>query len=127
MKSKSVFKNIVVAIVSVLIAVAFVVGGFFIFYKPMIIFDANDLSGDVLGGATGFLYGIAEDGVPSRNMVESINMTSLSTKTQGGLQHPIGEVGDVAEEAMIGGSLDYLIVYLQDMYSTWYYEDANIT
>lgn len=126
MKSKSVFKNIVVAIVSVLIAAAFIVGGFFIFYKPMIIFDASDLSGDVLGGATGFLYGIAEDGVPSRNMVESINMTSLSTKTQGGLQHPIGEVGDVAEEAMIGGSLDYLIVYLQDMYSTWYYEEGTI-
>ena len=127
MKAKSVFKKIIVAIVAVLIAVAFIVGGFFIFYKPTIIFDANDPSGDVLGGATGFLYGIAEDGVPSYNMVESLDMTSLATKTQGGLQHPIGEVGDVAAEAIAGGSLDYLIVYLQDMYSTWYYEDATIT
>lgn len=126
MKTKSVFKKIIVAIVAVLIALAFIVGSFFIFYKPTIIFDAGDLSGEVLGGATGFLYGIAEEGVPSRNMVESIDMTSLATKTQGGLQHPIGEVGDVADEAIAGGSLDYLIVYLQDMYSTWYYEEATI-
>ncbi|MCH5316809.1 MAG: carbohydrate-binding protein [Eubacterium sp.] len=127
MKAKSVIKKVFVAIIAVLIAILFVAGGFFIFYKPMIIFDANDLTGDVMHGATGFLYGIAEDGVPSYNMVESINMTSLSTKTQGGLQHPIGEVGDVANEANVGGSLDYLIVYLQDMYSTWYYEHQAIT
>ena len=126
MKAKSVIKKIVIAIIAVIIAIAFIVGGFFIFYKPMIIFDASAPSGEVMHGASGYLYGIAEDGVPSHNMVESLNITSLATKTQGGLQHPIGEVGDVAAEAMAGGSLDYLIVYLQDMYSTWYYEEAAI-
>ena len=127
MKAKSILKKILIAVIAVIIAIAFIAGGFFIFYKPMIIFDAKDLTGNVTSGASGFLYGIAEDGVPSYNMVESIDLSTLSTKTQGGLQHPIGEVGDVAAEAIAGGNCDYLIVYLQDMYSTWYYEEAAIT
>lgn len=59
-------------------------------------------------------------------MTESINLSSLSTKTTLGLQHPIGEMDDVAQQALSSGSCDYLVVYLQDMYSTWYYDEDNI-
>lgn len=94
---------------------------------PTVRFDAENLTGEVTNGASGYLYGIAEDGVPSHNMVESLDVSSVSAKTQGGLQHPIGEVGDVAPSLLRTGHCDYIVVYLQDMFSTWYYEDANIT
>ncbi|MBQ8210296.1 MAG: hypothetical protein IJZ35_06930 [Clostridia bacterium] len=96
------------------------------FGSPAVIFDASELEGEVTSGASGYLYGIAEDGVPSYNMVESLDISSVSAKTQGGLQHPIGEVGDVAPSLIEGGSCDYIVVYLQDMYSTWYYDNAAI-
>ncbi len=127
MKAKNIAKRIIICVIALILAAVFAFGVFFIFYKPTVIFDAENLTGNVTGGATGFLYGIAEDGVPSYNMVESIDLTSLATKTQGGLQHPIGEMGDVAKEAMAGKDCKYLIVYLQDMYSTWYYDEQNIT
>ncbi len=94
---------------------------------PTVYFDAQSLTGEVTNGASGYLYGIAEDGVPSHNMVESLDIASVSAKTQGGLQHPIGEVGDIADSLLSAGHCDYIVVYLQDMFSTWYYEDASIT
>lgn len=94
--------------------------------SPTVTFDAQELTGDVTSGASGYLYGLAEDGVPSYNMVQSLDISSVSAKTQGGLQHPIGEVGDVAPSLLSSGHCDYIVVYLQDMFSTWYYEEANI-
>ena len=95
--------------------------------SPTVEFDAENLTGDVTNGASGYLYGIAEDGVPSHNMIESLDVSSVSAKTQCGLQHPIGEVGDVADSLTENDKCDYIVVYLQDMFSTWYYEDATIT
>lgn len=97
------------------------------FPTPMVKFDAANLTGEVTSGASGFLYGLAEDGIPSKNMTDSIAVSSVSAKTQGGLQHPIGEVGDVAPQLLSSDSCDYVVVYLQDMYSTWYYDHENIT
>ncbi len=85
------------------------------------------MTGEVTNGASGYLYGVAEDGVPSYNMVESIDVSTAATKTANGLQHPIADVNNVADEIIAGGSCDYIIVYLQDMYSTWYYDTDNIT
>ena len=96
-------------------------------FMPTVRFDAENLTGEVTNGASGYLYGIAEDGVPSHNMVESLDVSSVSAKTQGGLQHPIGEVGDVAPSLLRTGHCDYIVVYLQDMFSTWYYADGDIT
>lgn len=96
-------------------------------FMPTVRFDAENLTGEVTNGASGYLYGIAEDGVPSYNMIESLDVSSVSAKTQGGLQHPIGEVGDVAPSLLRTGHCDYIVVYLQDMFSTWYYADGDIT
>ena len=119
------FKKIIIVIAVIILAVAVAVGGFFLSYKPTLVFDAKNYDGTVTGGASGYLYGIAEEGVPTLEMVESVGITSLATKTTLGLQHPIAEMGDVADEATEAGA-DYLCVYLQDMYSTWYYEEAAI-
>lgn len=117
----------VAVILAVIIALPLYMGISAGLLMPTVRFDAESLTGEVTNGASGYLYGIAEDGVPSHNMVESLDVSSVSAKTQGGLQHPIGEVGDVAPSLLRTGHCDYIVVYLQDMFSTWYYEDANIT
>ncbi len=117
----------VAVILAVIIALPLYMGISAGMLMPTVRFDAENLTGEVTNGASGYLYGIAEDGVPSHNMVESLDVSSVSAKTQGGLQHPIGEVGDVAPSLLRTGHCDYIVVYLQDMFSTWYYEDANIT
>lgn len=125
-KTKKVLKRIGITLSAVIIALAIAAGAFCALYKPTVTFDAADLTGEVTSGASGFLYGIAQDGVPSYNMTESIDLSSLSTKTTLGLQHPIGEMSDIAPQALSSGNCDYLVVYLQDMYSTWYYDEDNI-
>lgn len=127
MKAKRVVKKVLSAVLISVLAAAVFCGAFTVFYTPTVTFDAKDLSGSVTNGASGYLYGIAEDGVPSYEMAESLDLSTLATKTAGGLQHPIGEISDVANEAAAGGSCDYLVVYLQDMYDTWYYDNENIT
>lgn len=118
---------IISIILAVIIALPVYMGACAGIFMPTVRFDAQNLTGEVTNGASGYLYGIAEDGVPSHNMVESLDVSSVSAKTQGGLQHPIGEVGDVAPSLLRTDHCDYIVVYLQDMFSTWYYEDGNIT
>ncbi len=109
------------ALLSALISV------FCFFFPPTVTFDASDLTGEVKGGASGFLYGIAEDGVPSADMTESLRITSVSAKTADGLQHPVGDVAHIAPQLLENGAVDCIVVYLQDVYATWYYDDAAIT
>lgn len=128
MKSKPVriIKRVLIVIIVLIIALAIAAGAYFSLNKPSVIFDAGNLTGSVTDGASGYLYGLAQDGVPSYEMTASLDVSSVSAKTQGGLQHPIGEVGDVAAEVLSDGTCDYIVVYLQDMYSTWYYDHTNI-
>lgn len=87
-------------------------------FKPTVEVDCSKAVHEVGNYASGFLYGLATEGVPSEAMVESINISSVSQKTIGGLQHPIGDVDDVAVNL---DSCDHIVVYLQDCFDTWYY------
>lgn len=87
-------------------------------FKPTLEVDAAVSMGEVSTRATGYLYGIAQNGVPDKAMVESIDVSSVSQKVIGGLQHPIG---DVDEAAKMLENCDYITVYLQDCFDTWYY------
>ncbi|MBQ4626811.1 MAG: hypothetical protein IJB45_06135 [Clostridia bacterium] len=87
-------------------------------FSPTLEIDASVSEGKISSRASGFLYGLAESGVPDPAIVESIDVASVSQKVIDGLQHPVGDINNVA------GSLkncDYLVVYLQDCYDTWYY------
>lgn len=130
MKSKAgkILLKVFAAIIVVLVLIAGGFGIYFANYTPSVTFDAGNLTGEVTNGASGYLYGIAQDGVPSYEMTASLDVSSVSAKTQGGLQHPIGEVGDIASEVLSDKdkTCDYIVVYLQDMYSTWYYDHINI-
>lgn len=93
-------------------------------FRPTIEFDASVSCGEVSTKATGYLYGIAQSNVPDSNIVESLDISSVSQKVIDGLQHPIGDVDDVSGQL---DSCDYIVVYLQDSFDTWYYchEEIN--
>ena len=88
------------------------------FFRPTLEVDAAASTGEVSSRASGFLYGIAQNGVPDAAMVESIDISSVSQKVIDGLQHPIG---DVDQAAKMLPECDYITVYLQDAFDTWYY------
>jgi hypothetical protein len=45
-------------------------------------------TGAVHGGASGVLYGLYADGMPTDNLVDGMNVRSVATKAQDGSQHP---------------------------------------
>ena len=92
-------------------------------FQPTLKIDAAAPVAPVTNRASGFLYGLAQAGVPDPLMVESLDPASVSQKVLGGLQHPIGDVDEVAQNL---DSCDYITVYLNDVYSTWYYDEGNI-
>ncbi len=128
---KQTIKKILVGAVSA-VGVTAVLGSALTFYSyknsvPTVTFDASNLTGKVTSGASGYLYGLSENGVPSEEMTKSLKVSSVSAKVLGGLQHPIGDIGHVAPQLIKEDSFDYMIVYLQDVYKTWYYDHENIT
>lgn len=87
---------------------------------PTVTVDFSSQS-DMTGRASGFLYGFAEEDIPSKEIAESIGISGLATKTAGGLQHPVGDVNNVSSTFLSAGG-EMLMVYTQDMYDTWYYQ-----
>lgn len=120
-------KKPIKVLLSVFIALATVsvvcVASFFIFYTPTITADMSSKTGEVTKGASGYLYGIAQEGVPSKNMTESVDISTVSAKVPNGLQHPVGDISHISSQLE---NTDYNVVYLQDAYSTWYYEQDEI-
>ncbi len=80
--------------------------------------DAGSIVGETTTRATGFLYGLAEKGVPSEAITDSLKISSVSQKVPGGLQHPTGDVENIQNQL---DTCDYVVVYLQDTFDTWYY------
>lgn len=109
----------VLAICALIIGIA--VGCLYSLNRPSVTFDFSQKTGLVTNGASGFLYGFAEPDIPSREIAESIGVSTLSTKAYGGLQHPVGDVNQVADTFLQAGGKQ-IIVYTQDMYDTWYYQ-----
>ncbi len=87
-------------------------------FQPTLEVDAAVSMGEVSSRASGYLYGVAQSNVPDSAMAESIDIASVSQKVIGGLQHPIGDVDNVSP---LLDNCDYITVYLQDCFDTWYY------
>lgn len=118
---KKVLLSVAIAIICIAVIVGGIIGYLYMTNKPSITFDFAKKNGEITTGASGFLYGFAEPDIPSVEIAKSIGVSTLSTKTLGGLQHPIGDVNQVADTFIKAGGKD-IIVYTQDMYDTWYYE-----
>ncbi len=92
--------------------------------------DLSQTTGAFRGGATGTLYGLGDDGVPSQPVLDGARITNASQKPPQGAQHPNGDALQVEKSFFAGGGQD-LYVYAQDMYPDWPYNggarpgDAN--
>ncbi|MGN0561576.1 MAG: hypothetical protein ACI4K6_02120 [Candidatus Fimenecus sp.] len=120
-RTKKTATAILTAAVCIAAAIGITVGCIYAENRPKITFDFAQKTGSVTNGASGFLYGFAEPDIPTKEMAESIGVSTLSTKTLGGLQHPVGDVDQVADTFFSAGGKE-IIVYTQDMYDTWYYQ-----
>lgn len=82
--------------------------------------DYSLSEGEIMHGATGWLYGIAEPDVPDSDLLQALSPAIAAVKAPDGTQHPIGDVMNVADTFLSGGG-QYLFVYMQDIYPEWYY------
>ena len=86
--------------------------------RPSVTINVNDKTGAVTNGASGFLYGFAEPDIPSVEIARSIDVSSLSTKAYGGLQHPLADVNQVADTFLSAGR-NRVLVFTQTLSATW--------
>lgn len=83
--------------------------------------DLGQTTGDFLGGASGTLYGLYDEGLPSENLIDGIDLTTVATKAQDGPQHP----GADALEALgpvVEASNGDVYIYTTDIYRGFPYQ-----
>ncbi|RSM70737.1 dockerin [Actinoplanes sp. ATCC 53533] len=76
-------------------------------------------------GATGFLYGLGDEGIPNETMLAALKPQVTAQKAPDGLQHPNGDALRIAPMFKRAGGRD-IQIYLQDVYQQWPYEDLGI-
>jgi hypothetical protein len=87
--------------------------------------DASVSTGGVHGGATGMLYGLADEGVPSAALIAGVRPRTMAQKAPHGLQHPGGDALAQADGYFAAGGSE-MVVYLQDVLAQWPYEEVGI-
>jgi hypothetical protein len=60
------------------------------------IVDLSADTGAIKHSATGFLYGLGQDSIPSVNMLAALKPQVVAQKPEDGLQHPNGDALNVA-------------------------------
>ncbi|WP_030615939.1 cellulosome protein [Streptomyces fulvoviolaceus] len=88
--------------------------------------DLGTETGPFHGGASGTLYGLYGDGVPSRTLVEGMYPRTVTTKAQDGTQHPGGDALEILPPFVAAGGKD-VYVYLPDFYRGFPYEWPGAT
>lgn len=87
--------------------------------------DMSAKTGPVKHGATGYLYGVGEDNVPSVNLQTAIKPYMCEQKPAEGLQHPNGDVLIMADTFLEAGG-DSIQIACPDIYANWPYEYEGI-
>ena len=75
-------------------------------------------------GASGWLYGLGDEGVPSANTMTPLKPHTAVQKAPNGMQHPNGDVLSVADTFLNAGGQD-LQIYVPDYYALWFYEFSS--
>jgi len=88
--------------------------------------DLGAETGPFHGGASGTLYGLYGDGVPSREVVEGMYVRTVTTKAQDGIQHPGADALEILPSFVAAGGQD-VYVYLPDHYRGFPYEWPGAT
>lgn len=90
--------------------------------KPnQVTIDLAKNTGDFHGGASGTLYGVYGDGVPTSNLLEGIKLRTVSTKAQDGPQHPGADALEVVKPLADSTGGDTYI-YMTDIYRGFPYQ-----
>ncbi|GGN63241.1 hypothetical protein GCM10010112_22330 [Actinoplanes lobatus] len=76
-------------------------------------------------GATGFLYGLGDEGIPDETMLAALKPQVAAQKAPDGLQHPNGDALKIAPMFKRAGGRD-IQIYMQDIYQQWPYENLGI-
>ncbi len=93
-------------------------------FTPTLTIDMNKKTGAMRHGSSGFLYGLGSDGTPSVNTLTPLKPSTAVQKAPDGLQHPTGDVLDVAGTFISAGG-EQVQIYLQDIYALWPYEQTS--
>jgi hypothetical protein len=88
--------------------------------------DLSVNNGAPLYGATGWLYGLGEDGCPADPLIASLKPQVAAQKPAGGLQHPNGDVTKTSAQFFRNGGQS-MQIYLQDYYSDWPYQNNGLS
>ncbi len=83
---------------------------------PRMVVDMTDRQGEIMHGASGFLYGISSENVPTTDLITPLKPTVLATKGILGTEHPYGDAADVAETFFASGG-EMLQMYTSNYYA----------
>ncbi|MBE1875781.1 LamG-like jellyroll fold domain-containing protein [Myceligenerans pegani] len=83
--------------------------------------DLGSDTGAFHGGASGTLYGLYGPGVPSDNLIEGMNLRTVSTKAQDGPQHPGADALEVVRPLADATDGD-VYIYMTDIHRGFPYQ-----
>jgi hypothetical protein len=83
--------------------------------------DLGAPTGDFLGGASGTLYGLYDEGLPSENLIDGIDLASVATKAQDGPQHPGADALEVLGPLVEASNGD-VYIYMTDIHRGFPYQ-----
>ncbi len=91
-----------------------------------LIVDLGTDTGAFHGGASGTLYGLYGEGVPSQNLIEGMALRTVSTKAQDGPQHPGADALEVVRPLADATDGD-VYIYMTDIHRGFPYEWPGAT
>jgi hypothetical protein len=86
-----------------------------------VVVNLGSSTGQFDGGASGSLYGIYDQGVPSNNLIQGMGLQTTDTKAQDGQQHPGSDALEIAKPFTDSGGKD-IYIYMTDVYRDFPYE-----
>ncbi len=89
-----------------------------------LVVDFSSPVGPFRGGASGTLYGLGDDGVPTAALLNGAHLTNTSQKAPFGTQHPSGDALAVEEGFFAKHGRD-MYIYIQDHYPDWPYHGGR--
>ncbi|WP_433381753.1 LamG-like jellyroll fold domain-containing protein [Actinoplanes sp. CA-142083] len=88
--------------------------------------DLGKTTGAFHGGASGSLYGLYGEGVPTNNLIEGMHLRTVSTKAQDGPQHPGADALEVVKPLADSTGGD-VYVYMTDIHRGFPYQWPGAT
>ncbi|WP_395242691.1 hypothetical protein ACGGZK_10945 [Agromyces sp. MMS24-K17] len=86
--------------------------------------DFSQSTGEFRGGASGMLYGLSDDGVPTYAISAGAHPTNITQKAPHGQQHPNGDPLEIEDQFFATGG-EYIMVNIQDYYPDWSYNGGK--